>query len=185
MKCLVLDAMGVIFQSGHIVSEILIPFVKEKGGSTHEQTIRTAYNEASLGIITAEELWEKLNLSPTLEDEYLACYTLMPGILELLKEASNKNLPVWCLSNDVSRWSDKLQNRFGLTALLAGSVISADVGVRKPDENIFKIFVDSSGYKINDLYFVDDKLENVQAAKALGIKGRRFENIKSVTALLQ
>lgn len=57
MKCLVLDAMGVIFQAADDVVELLIPFVTEYGGE--EDVVQSAYLDASLGRISADEFWKK------------------------------------------------------------------------------------------------------------------------------
>ena len=68
-----------------------------------------------------------------MEDAYLARHSLTSDALEFLLAASNAGVAVWCLSNDVARWSTKLRNVFGLDDLLAGAVISSDARVRKPD----------------------------------------------------
>ena len=47
MKCLVLDAMGVIFESADDVAELLIPFIAEYGGSQGEDLIQAAYVRGS------------------------------------------------------------------------------------------------------------------------------------------
>ena len=170
MSCLVLDAMGVIFKSADDVAELLIPFISEKIGSSDEETIQSAYLEASLGQIIPDEFWAQVNMSPESEDDYLSRHSLNPGVLDLLVFAKENKAPVWCLSNDVGRWSNKLRSNFGIEEYLAGSVISGDVGVRKPDRKIYEILVEQSGYKINDLLFVDDREKNVIVARDIGIE---------------
>ena len=170
MTCLVLDAMGVIFKSADDVAELLIPFVTENTGSSDNETIQSAYLEASLGKISPDHFWAQVNVPSNLENDYLSRHSLNPGILELLAFAKENKVPVWCLSNDVGRWSDKLRRNLGIEEYLAGSVISSDVGMRKPDSKIYKFFVDYSGYKISDLLFVDDREKNVVAARDIGIE---------------
>jgi FMN phosphatase YigB (HAD superfamily) len=170
MSCLVLDAMGVIFKSADDVAELLIPFISEKAGSTDSEAIQSAYIEASLGNIDPDEFWVQVKVSPELENNYLSQHSLNPGALELLAFAEENKVPVWCLSNDVGRWSNKLRSNLGVERYLAGSIISSDVGVRKPDSKIYEILVDYSGYKIDDLLFVDDREKNVLAASKVGIE---------------
>ena len=175
MSCLVLDAMGVVFKSADDVAELLIPFIAEKGGIIDEETIQSAYLEASLGIIGPDKFWAQVNVSSDLEDTFLSRHSLNTGILELLSHASNYNVPVWCLSNDVGRWSEKLRHNLEIEGYLAGSIISGDVGVRKPDRKIYEILVESSEYEIAELFFVDDREKNVIAAQEFGIDSILFK----------
>ena len=170
MSCLVLDAMGVIFKSADDVAELLIPFISEKTRSSDEEAIQSAYIEVSLGKIDPDEFWAQVNMPPESENDYLSRHSLNPGVLELLAFAKENKAPVWCLSNDVGRWSNKLRSNLGIQAYLAGAVISGDVGVRKPDRKIYEILVDQSGYKLDDLLFVDDREKNVIAARDIGIE---------------
>lgn len=174
-KCLVLDAMGVIFESADDVAELLIPFIADHDGCRDEDRIQAAYLEASLGSISAEEFWAQVDLPAQLEDDYLARFKLNPGVQALLALASDNAVPVWCLSNDVGRWSEKLRNNLAIQPLLAGSVISGDVGVRKPEREIYRMLLESCGCRIEDLLFVDDRDKNVIAARELGIDSILFE----------
>jgi putative hydrolase of the HAD superfamily len=81
----------------------------------------------------------------------------------------------YVLTTLFGRWSEKLRDKFEIEELLAGSVISGDVGVRKPDSEINKILVERSGYKIEELLFVDDRGKNVMAARDLGIETILFD----------
>ena len=174
MSCLVLDAMGVIFKSADDVAELLIPFIAEKTESTDEEAIQSAYLEASLGKINPDDFWNQVNVASELEDEFLSLHSLNSGIIELLSQAKGNGISVWCLSNDVGRWSDKLRKTLGIEKFLNGSIISSDVGVRKPDKEIYEILIHSSGYKVEDILFVDDREKNVIASREVGIKSVMF-----------
>jgi HAD superfamily hydrolase (TIGR01509 family) len=175
MSCLVLDAMGVIFAAADDVGELLIPFITGQSGTTDEAVIQSAYLEASLGNISAEEFWLRVGVSPQLEDDYLELHKLNPGIMQTLSAAQHSGLAVWCLSNDIGRWSVKLRHRLGVDRFLQQSIISADVGMRKPDSGIYQALLDVSGYTPGDLLFVDDRQKNVDAARRLGIESFLFE----------
>ena len=175
MSCLVLDAMGVIFKSADDVAELLIPFIAEKSGFTDEEVVQSAYLEASLGNISPDEFWGKVGVPSALEDEFLSRHRLNHGVTELLAEAKRKNISVWCLSNDVGRWSEKIRSNLGVEEFLQGSVISGDVGIRKPDREIYETLIQSSGYNIKDILFVDDREKNVNAARCLGIETIMFK----------
>jgi FMN phosphatase YigB (HAD superfamily) len=175
MPCLVLDAMGVIFKSADDVAELLIPFIAEKSTSCDETIIQAAYLDASLGTISADEFWNRVGVSADLEDEFLARHSINEAVIELLAWAGDNHVPVWCLSNDVGRWSLKLRQRLNIEDHLQGSIISGDVGLRKPDSGIYETLVQACGYPRDNLLFVDDRKKNVLAARTLGIESILYD----------
>jgi FMN phosphatase YigB (HAD superfamily) len=170
MPCLVLDAMGVIFEAADDVAELLIPFIAEKSTACDEAIIQAAYLDVSLGTIDPDKFWNLVGVPADLEDEFLSRHSINDGVVELLGWANNNNIPVWCLSNDVGRWSLKLRERLKVETYLRGSIISGDIGMRKPDPGIYKALVQATGYPIDSLLFIDDRQKNVLAARALGIE---------------
>ena len=146
IECVVLDAMGVVFRAADDVAELLVPFVRSRGGVEDVGAIEAAYLDASRGSITADAFWLKVGLSPSLEDDYLSGHALTPGARDFLAHASDMNAPVWLLSNHVERWSRKLRSAFALNTWLCGAVISSDATARKPDAAIFATSLHRSGY---------------------------------------
>jgi HAD superfamily hydrolase (TIGR01509 family) len=181
--CVVLDAMGVMFAAADDVEDLLIPFVASCSGAADAQRIRSAYLAASLGAISADEFWTAVGLSPAAEDDYLTRHTLVDGVMRFLQTAKDAGIPVWCLSNDVARWSAKLRASFGLDQLLSGSVISSDARSRKPDAAIYRRLLDCCGEAPADILFVDDRKKNVLAARALGIASIEFDPQSGYRAL--
>ncbi len=168
LRFLVLDAMGVIYSVGDDVRGILCPFLAEKGGSQDFSKILEHYELASLGKISASELWKAIDLDPALEDEYLRRYKLTDGLIDFLKAIVARGFQVWCLSNDLSQWSRKLRALFGLERYFHSFVISGDVGVRKPDRAIFEHFLQRLEVSSSDVVFVDDQIKNLDVAVGLG-----------------
>ena len=173
-RCLVLDAMGVLFAAADDVAEILIPFIRSAGGESNARTIESLYLDASLGVIDADAFWLRVGLDPAVEDAYLSKHRLLAGAAEFLARARQATLPVWCLSNDVGRWSRRLRDRLGIAPLLAGAVISSDAGVRKPDRGIYEQLLLATGCRPAELLFLDDRAKNVAGAAAVGIPAIEF-----------
>ncbi|MFT3800568.1 MAG: HAD-IA family hydrolase [Burkholderiaceae bacterium] len=167
-----LDAMGVIYASGDDVGELLIPFLRENGVDAPQADIEHAYREASLGRFSSSRFWQRFGLDAGVEDRYLARHTLHPGLPAFLERLPDR-IRLACLSNDVSEWSRKLRDRFGLTSRIVHWTISGDVGLRKPDPAIYEL-VKAVCVEPARTLFVDDRLANVEAARASGFEAVLF-----------
>ena len=168
-RVLVLDAMGVLYESADDVVDLLVPYVHELGGTDDVSLISSTYREASLGKITSAELWASLGVSERADDGgYCERHRLAPAVNELLTAAGHVDLRVACLSNDVTEWSLLLRERFGLTKSISDWVISGDVALRKPDPAIYRLAEDILQAEPGDILFIDDRLANVLAAKEAG-----------------
>ena len=171
-RVVVLDAMGVMYQAQDDVAEILVPFIRQHRPSVAAEDVAVRYREASLGQLDPDAFWRTFDLEPSVEDDYLSLHRLAEGLLDFLALARASSIEVWCLSNDVSRWSRKLRHRFALEHLFAGFVISADIGHRKPAAQAYRCLIDRIG-TVPDV-FVDDRPRNVIAAQGLGIRSLCF-----------
>jgi HAD superfamily hydrolase (TIGR01509 family) len=170
-KIVALDAMGVIYpvgDDGDDVKNLLIPFIKEKGGTGDIDTIERLYLQASLGKLAAFQFWQKVGLDPKLEEEYLKRFTLAPGLTDFLEAANSRQVAIWCLSNDLSEWSRKLRENFKLNKYMQGFIISGDVMARKPDPAIFKYLLKLTGGGAGNVTMVDDRPSNLDAAASVG-----------------
>ena len=173
-KLLALDAMGVIYAEADDGPNLLYPFIVENGGCREVREVLRLYTAASLGKISSSEFWVSAGLDPALEDQYLQQHELSRGVTEFLETIRSRGMEAWCLSNDVSEWSKKLRARFALGRYFQGFVISGDTGTRKPDPAIYLTLLDQAGHRSCDSVFVDDRLRNVEAAAALGMKAILF-----------
>ena len=164
--------MGVIYRARDDVAELLVPFVERHGSRASAGDVAELYEKASLGYLDADAFWRALELDPSVEDDYLDGHDLSEGLLAFLESARSSGIDVWCLSNDVSRWSVKLRERFALDGFFAEFVISADIGYRKPSEQAFRCLLDRIGGAPE--FFVDDRPRNVSVARSMGIPSVRF-----------
>jgi FMN phosphatase YigB (HAD superfamily) len=115
---LILDAMGVLYEAGDDVAELLVPFVGKHGRTDlSAEAIDRDYVEASLGRMDTDAFWQRMGVDPSLEDAYLAGHRLIEGTLDWLPQLKQRYGRVACLSNDVASWSLKLRQRFGLGGL--------------------------------------------------------------------
>ncbi|MEV8376361.1 HAD-IA family hydrolase [Kribbella sp. NPDC056861] len=171
----VLDAMGVLYRHGNVVTNLLSPYLQRKGCSESPATVLTTYHACTRGELTTAELWSKLGVQDTANDtEYCAAHELTPGLIPLLKQLSAAGLRLACLTNDASEWSAVLRNRFGLDRYVKHWYVSAELGVRKPDPAAYTALIDGLGADPSTVLLVDDRGTNLLPAQALGLQTALF-----------
>ena len=67
-------------------------------------------------------------------------------------------------------------DKFGLDEVVDAMVISAEEGVTKPDPRIYRIALERLGVRPEEAVFVDDFAENVEGARAVGMRGVLFRD---------
>lgn len=84
-------------------------------------------------------------------------------------------------------WSGlrEVLRRLGLLDLFDVVVISAEVGLLKPDPRIYRLALERLQVPPPMAAFVDDLPENVEAARALGLYGIRFQDTEAALRQLQ
>jgi putative hydrolase of the HAD superfamily len=64
-------------------------------------------------------------------------------------------------------------------------VISAEVGVMKPEARIYQIALEQAGVSPNEAVFVDDFYKNIEGCQAVGMHGIHFKNPEQAMNELQ
>jgi putative hydrolase of the HAD superfamily len=77
-------------------------------------------------------------------------------------------LPACLLSNS---WGHDAYPREVFDGMFNAVVISADVGMRKPEERIYRHAAELIGLPPSECVFIDDMEANVRAAEAIGMRG--------------
>ena len=78
------------------------------------------------------------------------------------------------LSNAWNGARDYLTRKFGFLDIFDISVFSAEVKLAKPEPEIYQWMLDALQVDAGETIFVDDFIENIQAAQALGFKTVHF-----------
>lgn len=110
--------------------------------------------------------------------------------IELLKELKNQ-YRTFALSNineiHVNTINQEVKRRFGIdsfSSLFHYACYSNEVGYRKPDKEIYTLVLDRENLIPGETFFVDDKAENVEAAKELGIQAVQLTDRNKLKELL-
>ncbi len=94
----------------------------------------------------------------------------------LQKLAHEQNYRLFLLSNNNELHIQKAIAQMGMKnyetfkVCFEGFYLSHSIGMRKPDPEIFNMFLTEHGLRANETLFVDDTLEHILSAKRLGFK---------------
>lgn len=95
---------------------------------------------------------------------------LVPETVELIKELKEQGYKLYVLSNFCSESFNLIKERNPeFFALFDGIVISAEIGLIKPDPNIYQHILSTHNIDPKTACFIDDQKVNLEAAKQFGI----------------
>jgi epoxide hydrolase-like predicted phosphatase len=97
----------------------------------------------------------------------------VPAMYDLLRAARAAGIRTCLLSNS---WGADWYDRTDFPALFDGVVISCEVGMRKPEPEIFRHAAELIGLPPAACVFVDDVEANIVAAQACGMTGVHHED---------
>jgi len=106
-------------------------------------------------------------------------FTLDRGSLAVFK-ASSERVPTYLLSNTNALHFDFIRKRYSFPHQAKGSILSHEVGLRKPDPAIYRKALELSGTRAGETVFVDDLKANVDAARALGMIAIQFKSAEDL-----
>jgi 2-haloacid dehalogenase len=97
--------------------------------------------------------------------------------VEILRRLhDSKEHSIYSLTNWSNETFPVALKKFPFLSWFKGILVSGDVGLKKPDPEIYKLLLDRYGLEANTCVFIDDRNENVKAASALGFSGIVFKN---------
>lgn len=175
MKAIVLDMYGVIVSQ---TGDDFVPYVQKTFPNKKEEEIYTPWFKADAGELTSLEVWEAIGFKGDLEKiekEYLDTIKLNDGFIDFI-EAASKKYKLAIISNDSSRWSKYLREKFDLNKYFDVISTSGDLKIQKPDERIFLLTVEKLGVDAEDCLYIDDREENLESAKNVGMSTIMFNS---------
>ena len=113
-----------------------------------------------------------------LDDFLTACgdiFWLNEPTIPVVSQLAQLNIGLGILSNTCEAHWDFAMKRFpALQQLLPVCVTSYGAKSMKPDKKIYEVAVEKAGVLPSEIFFTDDKPENVQAAQAAGFEAVLF-----------
>ncbi len=148
--------------------------------------------EASMGKIDTDSHWKAVakvldapwSAIPEIKREFFSGDKLNFELFEFIRQ-SKSTCKIALLSNAWDDLRQRLDEDFHLTDLFDQVFISSEIGIMKPDPQIYCLACNRLGVDLVEAAFVDDTQENIEAASMLGMTGIRFHNTDQVIADLR
>lgn len=180
-----------IFDMGGVVTDNdkPEPHLAQHIGVSVEEFRRAQQPEASkphlfslltCGKISEAEFWEQVgaNLGKKIEPTLWQLFfhpKMNDDVKKIILRLRKKGHRVVCGTNTIeSHWECHLTR--GDYAIFDNTYASQKIGVEKPDAAFWKTIMLSEGFSAKETFFTDDRIENVNAAAALGITAHQFTN---------
>jgi putative hydrolase of the HAD superfamily len=136
-----------------------------------------SWEAASTGAMAESDYWAQVaaDFAPRLPPAFgrfqhgtLPYEELDPRVAALVREMRGQ-VKTGLLSNATISLAGYLRRLPGVSGLFDDIVISAEVGLRKPDLEIYRLTVQRLGVEANRAVMIDDKARNTLAAQAAGM----------------
>ncbi len=148
-------------------------------------------DRATLGEISSDDLWQ--NICRQLKQPLEECASLQRsfwggdrldgGLIDYIRTL-HRSYRTAILSNAFLDLRRAL-GQWGIVDAFDQLIISAEVGVMKPDPRIFHLALERLKVAPADAVFVDDFAINVQAARSVGLQAIKFLDTAQVCAELE
>lgn len=175
MKAILLDMYGVIVKQ---TGDDFVPYVQQTFPELDPEEIIKPWNNANMGEWSSLEIWATVGFQGDLEKierNYLDTIELNDGFLDFIKAVRNK-YKLAIISNDSSRWSKYLREKFNINQYFDVISISGDLKIRKPDERIFRLTIEKLAVDAAECLYVDDRRGYLGAANRLGMNTILFNS---------
>ena len=193
IKLIVFDLGGVIIEPGFLapILEKLSVSVGKTPFDLHE-FIRAKWNEWKIGKINEEQFFgaflDKAKISLDLLEEakkvFYDFYSANLPVIKLIRRLK-KNYKIALLSNISKAWFELEKKRFNLNELFDFIVTSFEEKIAKPHKRIYEALINKSGFKSQEIVFIDDRKKNLEAAKQFGMKTILFKSFEELVKELK
>ncbi len=189
----------ILFDLGFVLIELNgMPWFKKHHPDLSDQEIHRRWidlacvYEFETGQIQAAEFFQRapieLNVDISPSDFEIAFRSWVsgpyPGAEALLREL-NKNFKTACLSNTNTCHIEDLEKNSDFLELFSQRFYSYEMNAMKPDPSIYKSALDRLGIQAEAVLFIDDSLDNVNAALDTGIQAYQAKGFEQTLEVLK
>lgn len=150
---------------------------KELMQMTYENWDETVVGKQKCSVFWGQ-IADKLNIEPDeLKKLVIDTFPIDKRMVDVIKK-TKENYTTVLFSNQIKDWLEKVIEDNKLKDLFNYLVNSYNVGAKKPDQKIFLEALRRTSSKPEEVLFIDDALENIEAAKQMGINAIQFDNFE-------
>lgn len=189
IKAIISDVGGVLVRSGDTV---LRRAWEERFGLGRGELAKLVYkiepaDLATIGMVKSESIWQDIGVKfsltsdeiENLNKDFYAGYFLNQEFYVYMKKI-RKKYKTALLSNAWDNAREIYTDKYHLDDLFDLMIISAEVGMKKPNKNIFTYTFDLLGVRGDETIFIDDTFQNCRIAGKLGIHVITFTDTETV-----
>jgi putative hydrolase of the HAD superfamily len=169
INAVVFDCFGVLVMAGHSLLYLDYPELKTKISNLQQQSDSGKITRQQFDDTTAKYT----GLSPAdVEEKYWSINKFNQPMLDWVHDLKQSGQFKTGLLTNINRdWMDVSLPVFERERLFDAMVLSADVGLMKPDPAIFKMMADRLGLAPSECVMIDDVASNIDGAKLAGMQG--------------
>ena len=111
--------------------------------------------------------------------------TLYENLFAYLFALKLKGISVALATNNIAEWRPIWTELLTDTAIFDFIVDSSEIGARKPERAFYAAVEEQATCDVSEILFVDDRAENIRAAKEFGWSGLHFQTEAETMAQMQ
>jgi len=183
---------NVVFDIGNVLVkwaplEVISLMFPEYEPKVFYQKMRPIWLDLNLGKFTEQEAIILYRQTFNMSEEKLARFmdelknnqTPIPGSLELLDRLASLGFNLYSITDNIREFIQYHRLYSSFPQYFKDIVVSAEVGVLKPDKKIYQCLIDKHALDPRESVFIDDIIENVEGALSVGMQGFQFMDVPS------
>jgi putative hydrolase of the HAD superfamily len=128
--------------------------------------------------------WDDARVHELWAADFRSWLSINPGTIEVLADLRAGRTALALLSNAGPDYGSYMRNG-PLGDFFAACYVSGELGLVKPQPEIYQHALDGLGIDAAEAVFIDDREVNVRGAQALGITGHLFTGVTALRAFLK
>jgi putative hydrolase of the HAD superfamily len=183
IKNIVFDIGNVLVKwAPHEVVERFFPEAEHHDQLTKDLFKSQSWLDLNMGKLSEGELIKIYNKTHNIDISKLeelmkdikASLTPLEGSFKLLDRLYKAGIPLYSITDNVHEIVAYLKSTYDFWPKFKGVAMSADIGILKPNAEIYEYLLKNYNLKPEECIFFDDVLKNVEGAKAVGMQAIQF-----------
>ena len=188
IKAIVFDMGGVVLnakieQAYEILSKKLsidkIKFDKVKSKYIKEAQNGNISTEELIRNISTELNIDEKRLKDVWEESYSEVMLIDNNIINLVKSLKKNGYITALITNTIEMHS-QLNKKRGVYSEFSPVILSNEVGLVKPQEEIYSLMLKKLNLKPDECIFIDDREEHLMPARKIGFNSILFKDVKQL-----